>query len=148
MIWVFCPCQWWVSHKKSLDEEWVGEWAQSKFFGGIFGIFKTLQSPLAKHLPDKVLRQHSFPVLGNSNIEHWAAPRSLARSYRAVRCCTIGPSGSDMNIYSKVPSIPVVPHELAMHQQWKHMHAFGLHSRGAYYLAGGGKQFFVIMIAD
>ena len=44
MIWVFCPCQWWVSKKKCWDGGWV-EWGLSKFFW-IFWIFLTLQSPL------------------------------------------------------------------------------------------------------
>ena len=47
MIWVFCPCQWWVSKKRSLDGGWVGGVSSIQFFLDFWN-FLTLQSPLVR----------------------------------------------------------------------------------------------------
>ena len=49
MIWVFCPCQWWVSkkHKVWMGGRWVG-WALSKFFLDFWNFFN-FAKPLSVH---------------------------------------------------------------------------------------------------
>ena len=43
MIWVFCPCQWWVS--KSLDGEWVGGVTSIQVFFGFLEFFSLCKAP-------------------------------------------------------------------------------------------------------
>ena len=45
MIWVFCPCQWWISTKKKFGWGWVSGVSCIQFLGDFLN-FLTLQSPL------------------------------------------------------------------------------------------------------
>ena len=45
MIWVFCPCQWWVS-KKSLDGGWVGGVSSIQVYFAFLELIKLCKAPI------------------------------------------------------------------------------------------------------